>query len=101
MKITERGFVNSRAISSAKNLLNETSNVSPLSQELGNNGRKSSHKESFKGLRNSGVYVREQKVDTGKKQVLTKLNILNNMSTEQFEEYRRESRASTTKNNTT
>ena len=81
---SEHSFAHSRAISSVKNLFSESRNVSPVSQELSNNGRKNSHQESFKGLRQAGVYVREQKVDAGRTQILNKLNMLNNLSTEQF-----------------
>ena len=38
------------------------------------------HQESWKGLKRSGVHVPEQEVDVGRKNILDKLNKLNNMS---------------------
>ena len=44
------------------------------------------HQESFKGLRQAGVHVTEQEVKTGRQSVLSKLNMLSSMASEQFEE---------------
>ena len=50
-------------------------------------GSEDLHLQSWKGLTKAGVHVRQQDVDVGRRQVLDKLNMLNNMSAKQIEEY--------------
>jgi len=47
------------------------------------------HLESWKGLVKAGVHVKEQEVDVGRRKVLDKLTMLNNMSAAQIEDCHR------------
>lgn len=52
--------------------------------------KNSLHLESWQGLIKAGVHVKEQEVDVSRKKVLNKLNMLNDMSSQQIEEFHQE-----------
>ena len=71
-----KNFNNLRAASSVKNMKDNIHQGDNLAKHL----------ESWKGLVRSGVHVKEQTVDVGRRKVLEKLTKLNNMSSKQIED---------------
>lgn len=77
-------IVNFRAVSSCKNLIHSETPTQIISGIAASSSKRMLHQSSYQGLRKSGVHVTEQEVKVNRRKILTKLNMLNNMSAIQF-----------------